>query len=371
MILFFFSLLALAALPKEAMDPIYDEYEGVELASALLRDGKVPAARMVWADLSSAEKSAPEAQFLLGNLFSAEQNFAAALTHYSQAEGQPKLTEQVAIQKAKAHFALGQLADCTAELKKIGNKVYESSQLVLLRSNCEKQQTLQHLSTGETKIQDFALFQEKIQFLLKKKLFLVARSMAFERLERSLGLSEILRLAEIFQTAQRWEEAQLILENAKVRFPLEKDVLLALAPLYHRQEWRLATIAAFEGAALTERKYFEHSAELNRQAGQLFRSLQQIPLVPGEREKLRLQLANYVDRGRWDLVSSLDTAIRRSDLREDGEVNYALAFSLARLGKITRAKEYLAKVQTPSLLPKATQLRKILEDCKNPPSCGW
>ncbi len=355
------AILAFAALPKEAMDPIYDEYEGVELSAALLRDGKVPAAKMVWLDLGENVKLSPQAQMVAGNIAAAEQDFSRALKNYQRAELDPAFSLEVAIPKAKAHFALNQLADCAHELKKLGDKVYQSESLALLKSKCEQKQELQHLVAGESRLQSFSLFQEKVQVLLKRKLYLVARAEVFANLEKFRESSELLRLAELFQAEQRWDDAQLILTHAKVRFPAEKDVLLALAPLYHRREWRLATIAAYEQAAKSEAKYFEHSAELNRQAGNLFRSLQQISLIPGEREKLRLQLANYVDRGRWDLVSSLDNAIRRSDLRSDQEVSYALAFSLARLGKVARAKEYLAKIQSPALLPKATALRSLLD----------
>lgn len=370
MLLLIFSIFAYAGLPKEAMDPIYDEYEGVELSAALLRDGKVPAAHQVWLSLSEKEKSRPEANFLAGNIFSAEQNFTAALEFYVRAEGGAEIRGPLAIQKAKAYFALGQLEGCAIELKKLGEKSYQTEELSILRSKCEQNQALQHLVEGGNRLKSFSLFQEKIQLLLEKKLFLVAKSEAFQYLEKSPDPSEALRLAELFQSAQRWEDALLILENAKIRFPGLKDLLLAIAPLYHRKEWRMATIQAFESAAVFDRKYFEHSAELNRQSGNFFRSLQQIPLIPDEKVKLRLQLANYVDRGRWDLVSSLDTAVRRSDLRNDQEVGYALAFSLARLGKIARAKEYLAQVRSPALLAKATALRSILDRCESGKGCN-
>lgn len=374
--LFLFFAITTFALPPEAKDQIYDEFEGIKLAEALHRDGKNNAALEVLKSLSPKENSSSEAKRIIGDIQLAEGNPAQAEKSFQSALASANETQTPALYErlAQARSRLNKKPSCARAASAAGDRMYSSEGTILLKARCEWETNAawSTLQRGAETIPAFSLTLEKTKFLLSRKLFVAAYELAYSRIQSPLSSSEILQLAEIFAQLGRQEEAMKLLELGKLRYPMDSDISLALAPLYHQRGWVHATLSAFERASLKDAKYAEHSAELNRQLGARHRAQMFQPLIPGEKERVRQRLALAVETSRWELVSSLDSTVKRAGLQNDDEVNYAMAFSLARIGSLERSSGYLQRIRSSGLLVKTAALRKILDGCEaNPAECRF
>lgn len=369
------SVIALASTPLEIKDPIYDDYDGLALVEALQRDGKSEAALQLLESLKVRENAEGkrvkgEILFSLGRNVESISAFQQAL-RLSSSSARPAILAKL----AKVQFAEKDIPGCEASARAAGNEMFSSEENVLLLARCEAKhpdKALAALHQGLKQWKSFALFQEKVRLFIQLKLFGVAYSEAESKVTEKISSSEVLSLVELFLAANRREEALRLLELARLLHPTDRDMALAIAPLYHQKGMARATVAAFELAARFSSSYAEHATELHRQLGNSQRSLQFQVQIPGEKEKTRQRIALAVEKNRWEQVSSLDSVVKRSGLQSDDEVSYALAFSLLRVGAVDRAQGYLSSIRTPSLMTKVAALRKVLDGCKaDPAACRF
>lgn len=354
-----------------ASDPLYDEFEGVELAQALLRDGKPDAAKAVLAKISSGEKETKAAQLgkIRGELSLLEGAPAAASTHFRDAlsaTGANTIRAELELGLARAYHRLDKASDCAAAAERAGALVFRREADLLMKASCERSAgenaaAWKTLREGRMLGRGFGPTLEHVRLLLSMKLMAEAHELIQAHLVRGATTSsEALALAEALQEAGAKQEALLVLETARLRFPTDQDILLAIAPQYFAKGWKRATAEAFTLAAVRAPDYAEHAAETLRQAGSRQRSRYWNLYIPGEKERGRQKLALAVEASRWDLVASMDSLVKRTSLESDDEVSYALAFSLLRGGEKVRARSYLEKIRSPGLLGKVSALFKTL-----------
>lgn len=351
-------------------EPVYDEYEGLELVEALIRDTRLSEAKGL---LHQEESSRPPSLFLLrlkADLAKAEENWSQAATSYREILERLPRTGEVLLRNrayeslAEVEFRRQNAKACAESFALVQGKLSENSQL--LRSRCEFQiglwekawLSLQQFPDGPTKD------REMLQRYLDMGLFHAAENFVWRRLLNSKSETEHLTLAEILLSHGANEESLRILEMARTRFPLSDEVLVAWAQLAHQKGLAFATAEAFAQASSRNPKYHFHAAELFRQIGRSERSLFHSVQIRDPEQKLKHKVALAVDRGRFEEIASLAGPISRSKLNEDEEIRYAVAFSLVRRGAHQDAEKWLGRISSPAFLPKATALRESLEKMK-------
>ena len=357
-----------------ASDPLYDEFEGVELAQALLRDGKVEATKAALQRVSPSESATKAAQIgkIKGEIALLEGAPARASTQFNdalRAPGADLVRAELELGLARAYHRLDKTTDCAAAATRAGTLATRNESDLLMKAACERgsgNNVAAWRTLGEGRIlgRGFGPLLEHVRLMLSMKLTAEAQALVLNHLAQKLTTpSEALALAEALQESGARESALLALETARLRFPTDQDILLAIAPQYFAKGWKRATAEAFTLAAVRAPEYAEHAAETLRQAGSRQRSRYWNMYIPGEKERGRQKLALAVENSRWDLVASMDSLVKRTALDNDDEVSYALAFSLLRSGDRERARSYLEKVRSPGLLAKVSALFKSLEEC--------
>ncbi len=370
---FLFSITALAA-PQFVSDPLYDEFEGVALAQALLRDGKFEATKYVLERLSSSEiaRNAVLVGKVRADLSLAQGDPGAAIGFYQQAlkpDSPGSVKEELELGLARALQRLGRSAECARSASRAGELVYRVEADVLMKAGCERAsgnslEAWETLLKGRAGGLGFGPVLDHLRLALSLGLREEAFQLALTHIESaSASSSEALSLAESLHEHGARQEALLTLEAARLRFPDDQHILLAIAPLYFAKGWKRATAEAFTVAAVSDSSYAEHAAETLRQSGSGQRSRYWNLYIPGEKERGRQKLALAVEKSRWDLVSSMDNLVKRSALEHDDEVSYALAFSLLRAGEAPRARSYLEKIKSQGLMGKVSALFKSIEEC--------
>ncbi len=364
------------ALADAASDPLYDELEGPALAEALLRDGKQGDCRKVLDSLSSGDNRKPLAGKVRGELALLEGKPAEAASHFQGAidkGADAELAQKLYLGLARAEQRRGKHKECAAAAVAAGSLVFKDETDLLLRSGCEKSSgkftaAWQTLAEGRKAGLGTGVLVEHLRLMLDLQL----REEAFQTVQKEMlkvnSSADAMAMAEVLAEGGAKQESLLALEIARLRFPTDQDLLLAIAPLYFSQGMKRATAESFALASVRDRSYAEHAAETLRQTGSRQRSRYMNQFIPGEKERGRQRLALAVESSRWDLVASMDSLVKRTALEGDDEVSYALAYSLLRGGERERAQSYLESVKTSSLLTKVSALLKNIEGCATK---GW
>lgn len=202
-----------------------------------------------------------------------------------------------------------------------------------------------------------------VEFLLSNGLVEYAKELSHERIRQKITSSEPLGLSQLFYEKGRKSEALELLEVARILYPRDPDILLALAPFYHAQGWKGATADLFEKVAYADAKFATHATEMNRELGNRMRSSWFQPFIEEDKERIRQKLAAFVESEQWELVTSLDPIVQRTDLNGDSEVSYALSYSMAKIGNMLRARKYLSQIRDSSMGRKVNALWKIVFGC--------
>lgn len=346
-------------------DPSYDEFEGLDLAQVLIRDGRHDEAERWMARAKFSEKSderflrlSAEIRFARGDF---EESLELARAALDRAPEESRLETLLLI--AESLRGLGRSEDCAQAFARIEVKKLSVAQR-LRRAECER-------SAGRIgaawrtyrSSEDVAILKARWAFFLELGLVHEAEKQAFRTLSRpDVSAGDLLGIAEVFDTKGRGDEAFHLLEAGRIRFPLEKDILLAWAQLAYRRGLEEASAEAFALVALTDPKYYYHAAEIHRQLGKFERSRFLNRLIPDGDEKLKQSVALGVDQNRWDLIAGLEGPLSRSELIKSDEISYALAYSLIRIGAPTEMVSFhLDRLSSAEYLAKAQALRQALD----------
>lgn len=357
------SSLAIAALPPAARDQQYDEYEGLDLVQALLNDGKTDAADKTLKSMKS-EAQSKRRLVLQGDIHFANGAFGKALIEYQAA-----LTRQpsadVFAKVGETHFQLKNYRDCQNALMRAADFVYSSENLVLHKATCEWElrdvpASWATLWQGMQKLNAYPIFSKKIWVMMQLGLHQQALLESFIYLRRmDAKPTELLSLSELLG-----KNAQLLLEVARLRWPMDRDLQLAVVPLYFEKQWMRAIAESFERASWNDKKYIYHAGEIYRQLGHVQKAYWLNLQVVVPKEQFRQRMALLVDDQRWDLIAAMDQASQWNQDIIDDEARYALAFSLTHFGLLQSAQAHLAAVRSQSLLTKVASLTKTVTDCQ-------
>ncbi|MCO5113956.1 MAG: hypothetical protein M9899_07255 [Bdellovibrionaceae bacterium] len=367
-------------------DPAYDEYEGYELVDMLIEDKRHDLA-LLELQKSTIQAQNPQRYLLLqGKWYFSQNQWESAIGYFKQLSSQASLKYlgrsyfQMknyslcldAYNKA-SHNAISGLNSSRADLIQddgtqhvwISSWAYED---VLMYSECayqvqnyEKSFAMLNLAIEATPV--FELAKARVELLLKLGLYRQALGASQKWLEENLStVTECLSLIEQFYKKSLMDETLMLLEMSRVRFPQDLDINLTFSQILFQKRLLLSAEEGFARAALTDRQYFYHAAEINRQIKKYQRAQFLNSFIGEETERLKQRVATYVDMNKYSLLASLEPTISRSDLIKDDEVKYALAYSLISVGQVEEPLGYLVAIEKPELLEKSILLRKTLSE---------
>ncbi len=349
-------------------DPMYDDLEGAALVRTLLKDGKLDLAQPEIKELQ--KKSSPEAGVLLGQWYHLKGEWKTAIQELAKIPPSSPYSEEALMWQGRSAFFAKQIKECVAFYANVFQNKHANETDALRKSHCEQQlgkieKAWTTVAKARVVFPTFAVETEWITLLLQLKLVHEGLVASMEWLgTHASPATHYLNIAEIFQTSGATTSALAILEMARAQHPTNLEINLAISQVYFQKGLMMAAEEGFRRAAITDGKYYYHTAELNRQTRRFERSLYFNAAVVDEKERLKQKIATYVDANKYSLIASLDPVIQRSDLQKDDEIRYALAYSLVRTGDLDKSLKYLSQITKPELIEKTTVLRQTLIDCK-------
>lgn len=346
------------------------EVDHLKVAATMIRDGEYDYAEkeLQLVDASAAGVDLPRFHTLRGVVALHKQAYPAAKEAFRAAIASGQRDSAVQIYLAQVHYALSEWRETIDALQEAGEAQASYSSLHAMRIHCYW--TLKDIpgafgAIGEAERRfptqtDFT--RQRLYYLLQLGLFNDAEQAGRELLVRSdRSTAAFLAVGEAFRRYRQHEAAAKVLEEGRLRYPAEDQILVTLARTYLDQGRYRSAGQILEEAASRDPKYASEAAELFRRSGDIHRALYINSGLTDQKAKARQRLGLLLESERYEEAISLGPRLERLALFEDQDVRYALAFANYRSGHYDRAEEHLKTLTRPELFKASAELRKAIE----------
>jgi len=171
-------------------------------------------------------------------------------------------------------------------------------------------------------------------------------------------------LAEALRQGGRSDEALLLLEEARLRFPDQSEFVVQLAGAQLETGQPLAAALLLERSSLLEPGLALEAAECFRRSGRLERALLVNLRVADPVERYRQRLGLALEAELFEQVVALVPRLERAGLMVEDQVRFAVAYAQFRVHDLAKAKVLLAKIEDPGVFSQTLALREALIRCE-------
>lgn len=354
--------------------------ERLELAARLTSDGEYERAARTLGRVDAAAADLDLAKYhTVAGLIAINQNRNEdAVRNLEDAIAAGQVDPTVQIYLAQAHFALEQWREALEALDAAGPTADALGGVWQMRAQAwwslgERQQAFDTLTSAADKFPANNSFtRRQVFYLVEAGLYQEAAQLGRRYLQRGDAKAEdYAAIGGALRRIGRFDESLAILESARLRYPDNDAIAKALAQTWLESGRPLAAARLLEQASLRDPNLLVETAELYRRAGYGALALSLNARVPDQAKKLKQRIGILVQLERYGEVAGMEPALYRSGLLEDEDVRYALAYAYFRAGDFAAADRHLAALKRPELFRKATELRKVMEECADAPwSCA-
>lgn len=358
------------------------EEDPLSLAALLISDGNWSRAAAVLDEIDPEDQSMDPVRYhsLRGLLALQKDDHGAAGESFQAAiaadpeEADPTLY----LYLARAQLLGGAPAEAIATLESAGEGVDALPSSWLIRAQAARSLgdmavAWEALSQGATR------FPERREFARQQMLLLVELGLTREAGDRAsemlaagtITAADALVFSEALRRSGALEEAAVLLEEARLRFPEEPDIPARQAAVALDAGWPLTAARFLQVAAEYNNAYALDAAELFRRAGHIESALYMNARVEDPTEKVRQRFGLLLDAQDYERALVLQPRLSRLSLTQEDSVAYGLAYARFRTGDLDAAESLLKTISDPDLFEKATALRQAMQRCADRPGeCG-
>ncbi len=337
------------------LDPKYDPFDGSDLVKVLVKDGLVDLADGILDQQTSDYKNSAEGIFFKAKILGMERKWKPFIKLAENLEN-PELDEY----KILAYSELSEWEKCS--------QINDHSivQIIPIKYNCALKSKNPELAFKILKSapKDSNLIKMKIIFLLDYGFVEEAKENLFVK-SVYLNDTDLFLVLDHFKEKGLYKDLLISLQFLKIIYPNNSDLLLYFAQISFSQGLKHAAADAFSEASISRPSFAFHAAELLRDLKKFQRSQFMQFFIPEEKELLRQKMALWLDQEKFREISSLKRMLPRSEMKNDDDANYSLAYSLMKTGQTEEVVRFLNKITKAEILPKATALQKIWESCQS------
>jgi len=369
------------SLAQESADTIEGELERLPLAALLIGDGNYERARQV---LAAVDVDDPEVDLIryhtLSGLVSLNLNeLALAVRAFRAAIDAGQDEPVVWLYLAQAYFGQEQWVETLYALDRAGPEATRLPSVFLIRSQAhwqleEYQQAWSVLSEGREIFPDRAgdFARRQVFLLVEQGLYQEAADQGRRFLAgQNARPDDALAIGNALRQSGQYLEAARILEQARLAHPDKVDLSRLLAHTYLSSDRVLGAAEVLRQAAIYDPRLLGEAAELYRRAGHLMEALTLNAAIIDQNQKLKQRLAILVELQRFEQAAAMEPDLMRTGLLEDEDIRYALAYAYFKSGEFDDAESQLSRLERPDLFRKATELRRVMEQCADQPwLCG-
>jgi tetratricopeptide (TPR) repeat protein len=271
---------------------------------------------------------------------------------------------------AQAYMGLKQYSQVITELEKTAELEKTMPGMWMLRSQAywlsdEKVKAWIVLNSAQN------LFPKNKMFLRNKIFYAIELGLLQEAVDLgkkyikqyTASVNDYVSLGDALRRSGKPENALKFLELARLEFPTDKNVYLAMAHAYMDMENTYAAATMLEEGGQYHNKLYKDAAELFKQAGDYPRATFNNSKILDQKSKLKQRVALSLEQGHFDQVLAMQDELIRVHLLDEDEFRYVIAYSQFKTGLYSAAEKSLQRITDVKMFRKATQLRKVMTSC--------
>lgn len=348
----------------------------LELAAIMLKDGHNDRALLALQSVDLENKKTDLARFytLQGLAFMGLNDLEAAKDSLLQAVKNGQKDQAIYIYLAQTHFGLKNYKQAIDAINKAGNLVSKDAAMISLKAESHwhlknAEAAINALNEGQNAFPgDFRFIKRKVFYFVELGLYQEAVRLGREFLHRSkAAAADYIALGNALRLSKEYQEALNILEVARLQFPHDEMVAKLLAHTYLDQGKLNAAAFILEQAALLNPDLQAEAAELYRRAGRFHKALTLNESIRDQKVKLKQRLSILLALKQFERAANMESSLYRTGLLEDQDIRYALAYALFSSRRFPAASKHLDHLTNAELFRKGTELRRLMEVCKNEP----
>ncbi len=279
---------------------------------------------------------------------------------------------QLYLYLSQSYYKMKDYKNTVVSLDNAGERGKNKAALYTLRAECywklkDYSNAINALSIGSAKFpEDTRLLKQKFYYYADLKLYQAAMEASKAYMSQAgSGVSEYIALAQMLIGANEINQAIVLLEETKLKYPKDATVGILLGHMYLKKDMKNSTALLFEASANYDKKYLKDAIEMNRRAQRLPHAIYLNSQNTDKVDQVKQEVAISLDRGEYKKVIGLKDALERYKLLDDENMRYALAYAYYMAGDYNKAEEHLKRITDSELFSKATLIRKNIEKCKN------
>lgn len=366
------TLIGLSISPRSQAADAGDEVDYVELAAVLARDGESQKALDALANVDLSAEGVDLAKYhtVAGLVALDLKQLDKAADAFSAAIAAGQTDPLIHLYRAQALFGLERYADAIKAIDAAGDAVSGLSGAWLMRAHANwmldrKQAALDTLHQASQRFPANTSFQRReVFYLIEAGLYQEAADLGRDYLSRVEGKPEdFVAIGTALRRARSFDEALRFLEQARLQHPKDDAIVKALAQTWLEKGDAYAAAELLADVAERDPALFAEAAELFRRAGHPMRALMLNARVEDGARKLKQRVGILVELKRFEQVAGMEAELYRNGLLSDEDLRYALAYAYFRGGNFEAVERHLTALTRPELFRKATELRRLMQDC--------
>lgn len=365
-------VLSAALIPATVVAESAEQVDYLSLTALMIKDGDYIRAGEAIAKVDQNNDKLDKKRFftLRGIINLNKELYAQSITEFESAITAGQENKVIYVYLAQAYMGLEKYDESLIQLEKVGDLEKTMPGVWLLRSQAYWLSKKTYKAWNVLGVAQ-ALFPEEKIFIRNKIFYAIELGLFQEAVELGQGyiknhdasVSDYVSLGDALRQSGKPEVGLSFLELAKLNFPGEKNVYVAMAHAYLDMGEIHAAAMILEEGGVFHNELLKDSAELYKKANVYQRALFNNSKILKQKDKLQQRMALYLEIGSYDQVLAMQDELRRVRLLDEQDFLYAMAYAHFKVGDYDAAEKILEKITDTRLFRKAAELRKVMVSC--------
>ncbi len=348
-----------------------DELNELELAAFLIANKNYSRAAGVLNAIKDPHEVIPERFYALKGILELKQKrYQEALDAFKMAEKEGLKSVDLYEGLAESYLGLKKyqegLAILTAHEAELASRLrfYQLKSSLLFESK-NSSQAWMVLHSGISKFpHELSLVKQKWFYLMENGLYEVSFETAKAMMdEYQISALDIARMGQMYRNQNEFSKAIFLGEVARLKDPTDEEITKDLVRSYVKVENVTAAAKLFTDLSLHHPDYLVEASELWRKAGHDMMAQNLAMGIRNPVKKLKQNITLALMNEDFNKMALLGEKGQRTDLKNDQDMQYALAYANFMIGDYKTTEKYLTSIQRPDLFKKALALREAMNRC--------
>lgn len=365
-------LLVAMLVPFSAHSKSAEEADFLSLAALMIKNDDYARAAEALANVDQSNEKLDKKRFytLSGIISLNHELYLKSITEFESAINAGEENKVIFVYLAQAYMGLEKFPETIAQLDKVGDLETTMPGIWMLRSqahwlNKEIDKAWNVLAEARKMFSQEKIFlRNKIFYAIELGLFQEAVFLGKAYIKHyDASANDYVSLGDALRQSGEPKTGLKFLELARLKFPAEKNVYVAMAHAYLDLEKTHAAAKILQQGAVFHNALRKDAAKLFKKVNEYDRALFNNAKILDQKDKLQQRMALLVALGNYDQILAMYDDLLRVRLLDDQEFQYALAFAHFKTGNFSAAEKILEKITDSRIFMKATSLRKVMADC--------